>query len=358
MFSLRNDPRCLLRVLALVLASVLNSFLAILEDVYLRLIGVDIDQIELPDDVIFIVGHPRTGTTLLHTMMALDEDRLCCVRTLDVMTPSSPILVRRFLSPRLLRVLEKFMLPSTRPMDRLPLAFESPQEAELATNCISGGASPYAALSYMTNFQRYLDMLSFENAPPSEFAAWEAAFKRFLRKMVYLHPSKRLVLKSPCHTARLDILRKMFPRSRFVWIHRDPIDVIHSALFMADRFFPCCFLTMPSVEQVLEYTLVQHEMIYKSLFDSSVYRSRDLVEVRFDQLDCSTSGALDVLRDVYTALDISDPPVRRVESFLDDLLIVQGFKKNQPVGWGAAVEDEIARRTKSVRTQLGYHAVL
>lgn len=38
------------------------------------------------------------------------------------------------------------------------------------------------------------------------------------------HP-KPLLIKSPVHTARIGLLLDMFPRARFVYIHRHPLQV-------------------------------------------------------------------------------------------------------------------------------------
>ena len=37
-----------------------------------------------------------------------------------------------------------------------------------------------------------------------------------------LYAGRRLVLKSPVHTARVELLLKLFPDAQFIYIHRDP----------------------------------------------------------------------------------------------------------------------------------------
>ena len=45
---------------------------------------------------------------------------------------------------------------------------------------------------------------------------------------------RRLLLKSPVHTARIKILLQLYPDAQFVFIHRDPYTVFKSAANMAD----------------------------------------------------------------------------------------------------------------------------
>lgn len=77
-----------------------------------------------------------------------------------------------------------------------------------------------------------------------DFATWRGAFLWFLRKVTLRHrlhgskaggagpsepdglpPAKPLLVKSPVHTARVRLLLKLFPRARFVFIHRHPLQV-------------------------------------------------------------------------------------------------------------------------------------
>jgi len=56
----------------------------------------------------------------------------------------------------------------------------------------------------------------------------------FIRKVqLFRGTEKRLLLKSPVHTARIKLLLKLFPDAQFVYIHRNPYDVFRSAVNMA-----------------------------------------------------------------------------------------------------------------------------
>jgi hypothetical protein len=48
---------------------------------------------------------------------------------------------------------------------------------------------------------------------------------------------KPLLIKSPVHTARVALLLRLFPRARFVYVHRDPLTVFSSAAHMADTYY-------------------------------------------------------------------------------------------------------------------------
>ncbi len=60
-----------------------------------------------------------------------------------------------------------------------------------------------------------------------------------LRKLTVRHGSeKRLVIKSPVHTARVALLLKLFPDAQFIYIHRNPYEVFQSCVNMAGTSQP------------------------------------------------------------------------------------------------------------------------
>lgn len=73
------------RMLFISLLSVFNSFLACIEHV---LYNSAIYCTDLPDDPIFIIGHPRTGTTLLHNLLSSDTQHFFYATTFCVGFPS------------------------------------------------------------------------------------------------------------------------------------------------------------------------------------------------------------------------------------------------------------------------------
>src|SRR6266542_5002696 len=90
---------------------------------------------------LFIVGHWRTGTTLLHELLILDE-RHTYPTTYECLEPNHFLLTERFL-PRLL----PFLMPSRRPVDNMPAGWDRPQEDEFAL-CMLGQPSPYLTIAF------------------------------------------------------------------------------------------------------------------------------------------------------------------------------------------------------------------
>ena len=116
----------------------ISSALAALQQM---LYGRRIRSLAIDKAPIFILGHWRSGTTLLHELLVLDE-RHTCPNTYACYTPRH-FLVSRYLVPWWL----KFLMPSRRPMDNMKVGWDRPQEDEFAL-CNMGIPSPYMVFAF------------------------------------------------------------------------------------------------------------------------------------------------------------------------------------------------------------------
>src|SRR5262245_36702771 len=105
-----------------------------------QLYGSKLNKVAIREAPIFIIGHWRTGTTLLHELLILDE-RHTYPNTYECLEPNHFLLaeglVKRYL---------KFLVPSRRPMDNMKAGWDRPQEDEFAL-CMMGQPSPYLTIA-------------------------------------------------------------------------------------------------------------------------------------------------------------------------------------------------------------------
>lgn len=256
--------------------AVFNSCLAVVECL---LYGGAIARQKVHPRPVFVLGHPRTGTTLLHNLLAKDTETFGICSTFCAGFPSSFLWFERF------KWILAGMVDSKRPMDNMPLSLDVPQEDELAVNVLSAGASPYMPLAFMTAEPSFRPFFTFDEAPPHLTARWHAAFMHFLRKLSVRCGGRRLLLKSPVHTARVALLRRLFPDAQFVYIHRHPEAVYKSACHMADTTYWYSYLARPTDEQVHEFILSQFVTLWDE-YDKARAAVPDgnLVEVSYDEL--------------------------------------------------------------------------
>jgi hypothetical protein len=216
---LRVSPSSLADLCCDLFFSTANTALGALQEFYH---GPRLSRLELPRDPIFIIGHWRTGTTLLHELLALDP-RNRCPDTLACFAPTHFLL-----TAALVRGWSRFLLPRHRPADAMPVGWDGPQEDEFAL-CNLGVPSPYATMAFPNRPPQFIEYLDLERVGPAQRRHWQRMFVRFLKQLLLQRPG-RLVLKSPTHTFRLPLLLELFPGARFVHMVRNPYALFPSTM--------------------------------------------------------------------------------------------------------------------------------
>jgi len=196
-----------------------NSIMAWMQG---RIYGRRIAETALQTDPVFILGHWRTGTTLLHELLSLD-DRYATPTTYECFAPRH-FLISRSVFTRILR------MPTRRPMDNIEFGWTAPQEDEFAL-CTMGLPSPYRRIAFPNRPPRHFDYLNMETVPVHELARWKSCLMEFVKTLNYAK-QKPLVLKSPPHTGRIKVLLEMFPNARFIHLSRNPYDFVPSTIHL------------------------------------------------------------------------------------------------------------------------------
>ncbi|KAJ1627255.1 hypothetical protein T492DRAFT_842495 [Pavlovales sp. CCMP2436] len=112
------------RVIVLTLSACFNSLLSLVESaVYGRQVAAQ----PIKDDPVMILGHPRTGTTLVFNLLGIDTASYVFPTTYLTTFPFTALTLRP------VKGLVSSALPATRPMDNMELGLDMPQEDELGT---------------------------------------------------------------------------------------------------------------------------------------------------------------------------------------------------------------------------------
>ena len=245
---------------------------------------------------LFIIGHWRSGTTLLHELLMLD-DRFCCPNTIQCLAPGHFLLTERFLS-----VAIGWMLPKQRPMDNVAAGMDRPQEDEFALMNL-GAPSPYRRMAFPRTSSRHPEALDVTLLGPEELARWQATVRRFLTALSVRDP-RRPVLKSPPHTARMGALRAMYPGARFLHIVRDPYVVFSSTKRLWQSMNATQALQVDPGDDLGDYVFEAFEEMYRAFDrDRALLGPGELHEIRYEDLVADPAGRLE---EAYAALELGD----------------------------------------------------
>src|SRR5206468_2792426 len=93
---------------------------------------------------------------------------------------------------------------------------------------------------------------------------WEEAFVWFVKRLTYRDP-RRLVLKSPTHSCRIETLRGLFPDARFVHIVRDPYVVFSSTVNLWKSLYSTHGLQRPTFRGLEEHVFATFSYLYERI---------------------------------------------------------------------------------------------
>ncbi len=185
--------------------------------------GKKIERFMPESDPVFIIGHWRSGTTYLHNLLSKDNQFGFC-STYQSLLPELTLVHQAWLSP-----LIKLMMPSQRPADHVELNLAYPQEEEFAL----GNLLPwsfYYSWYFPKQFSQLLAQHSHARFDEEQLRTqWKVAYSRFIRTALINTGGKIYLSKNPPHTFRIGLLTEMFPKARFIFIIRNPYEVLESS---------------------------------------------------------------------------------------------------------------------------------
>ncbi len=167
---------------------------------------------------VFIIGMPRTGTTILHDILACDPQSRAPL-TWEVMFPSPPPETATFTTdPRIADCAATFPDRDA----QLP-GFDAihPMGPQLTQECVVMMGETMCTPLFHNQFRvgGYEDWLDHE----ADFGPVYDFHHRQLQHLQSRHAGDRWVLKTGAHLWGLDRLLETYPDARIVFTHRDPV---------------------------------------------------------------------------------------------------------------------------------------
>ncbi|QDT00035.1 Sulfotransferase domain protein [Adhaeretor mobilis] len=268
---------------------------------------------------VFILGHWRSGTTFLHELLIRDP-RHNYPTTYQCFVPHHFLLTEKLIAP-----CTEFLLPRRRPMDNMVAGWHRPQEDEFALQ-IMGVPSPYASMMFPKHGEVHREYLTLKELPEEHRTAWKRQLMQFFQRIA-LRDQRRLVVKSPPHTARLATLLEMFPDAKFIHITRHPAELFASTVRLWRSLNSVQGVHVPKDEAWVEdYVIDSFERMYEAFAEDRALLGNDqLAEVRYE--DLAANPKAEVQR-VYEELDLGgfDPAEPTIDAYLDQ---ISNYRPNQ-----------------------------
>ena len=269
-----------------------QRYLRRLLDVRLELEAYEAAHLELNDEAIvepiFVIGPPRSGTTVLHRhLRAVAGHRVA--RGWEFTRPLPP--------------------PDPKTYDHDPRILETADELEFPQAVATGLRSihtysaqmPKECLSAMSFAARSEEFISRYNVPAyvewlqaCDMAPAYAMHRRILRVLQQRMPSARWVLKSPVHLQAVPTLVATYPDASFIVTHREPAEFLASVSSLVATL-RCAFSTSVDAVAIGHYHQDLYQRSLNALVDhvdQKVLPTERTIHVAFKDLVADTSTAV------------------------------------------------------------------
>lgn len=300
---------------------------------------------ELNYPPLFILGHWRSGTTLLHELLVLDK-RHTYPTTYECFAPNHFVVTESIATK-----LFAFLIPSHRPMDNMAAGWHRPQEDEFGL-CNLGLPSPYLTIAFPNEPPQDQEYWTLEHVPPEALRHWKKIFYRFLQYIDRrTKQPQRIVLKSPPHTGRVKTLLEMFPNAKFVHIVRDPFVIFPSTVHLWKTLYSTQGMQKPRFEGLDEYVLENLTRMYERFeVDRQSIPPGNFCELHYETL---VKDPVAGIREVYEQLGLGgfEEVLPAIQGYVD---ATQGYETNKYRELPAELREAIARRWRPYIEKYGY----
>ena len=226
---------------------------------------------------VFIVGHSRSGTSLMHKLLCADAERFSWFMTYELLLPS--VIQKKFVRG-LARLDRRFLDGSVEKRiiaweDRAfakgrkmhPMSLTGPEEDEFTLALPFCSASVAMVFPYLRELQPWncFDQM----LPAHRRRRILDYYGELVRRQLFLNgPEKEHLAKNPVFSDKVESLLEQFPRARFIVMVRNPRETIPSIQKMMERNWKASDCDPERVRDSL-----------KVLFDNSISAYRHPFEV-------------------------------------------------------------------------------
>ncbi len=265
-----------------------------------------IEQTELHPSPVFIIGYWQSGHSLMQHLM-VNDPQFATTSLLHCALPSCWATIE----PLARWVLQR-RSSKTRHVDAMPMSVDGPQGDDLAMANLSE-LSIYHGYSFPNSYDTiFRRTVLFEGVTAAELDEWKQCYRHLLQKVAWHTGRSRLLSRNAAHTGRVRQLLEMFPKAKFIHLHRSPYQVFAA---QAPKWRALCglwALQTPDIDQLVDDTIRLYPVLMKRFFaDCELIPAGQLAEIRYEEL---LANPVSTLRRVYAELDL--PGIEALEQRL------------------------------------------
>jgi hypothetical protein len=295
---------------------------------------------------LFILGHPRSGTTFLQYLVGQDPQFAYC-STFEGLIPHFFLTGGKTLQRAI-----QFAMPATRPQDNVRVSATLPVEEEFAMASMSETSWVHGLYFPKSLPKVFEEEVVFSTDDSSIREHWKERFLLFLKKLAYKYSGKTLLLKSPANTGRLKEIYELFPDARFIHIHRDPYEVYRSTERLYEKILPVLAFHKIDENVLQDHIFHFYESIYKKyLNDRKSISPSQIMDIPYHELVADPMGTM---AKVYSHLSLGD--FQKAKPFLEkEIEETKSYQRNSYPSLDKEIVNRINVQWAFAFEAFGYH---
>lgn len=288
-----------------------------------------IKEHQLKKPPIFILGHWRSGTSFLQSLLSRDPRRGFLHKYASVF-PESFLCSENILKPLIRKITDSFETKKNISQISVSWEWETPGELDIAMITLFSPYSPHWGHVFPADeFDHYMNKFTYFNTTTQEEEAqWKKTCHHLINKVSIKNNNRQLIIKSPANTARIEQLLDLYPDAKFIYIHRNPYDVFYSNVKMWEVILNNLSFQRISREQMINNIFKTYKkLLNQYLQHRALIPENNLIEIRYEKL---IKAPLNILETSYKTLSLEDFDNARssFEDFLSSQMKSSGSKYN------------------------------
>lgn len=270
---------------------------------------------------VFIIGFPRTGTTILHDILAQDPDSRAPL-TWETMFPSPPPEeATADTDPRIARCAATLPTPETETERDRQFRAMHPMGATLSQECVTLMGEAMCTPLFHNQFRvpSYQDWVDTD----ADWSHVYALHERQLQHLQWHRHRDRWVLKTGAHMWGIEHLLRTYPDARIVFTHRDPVKSVTSFASLTSLVRSAGSDRVDPLEVAQDWAgrlqrVIEHAMaVRETVADEGAYPDAIFYDMHFSDF---VADQFAVVTDIYTALGLpmTATGAARMQAFIAD----------------------------------------
>jgi hypothetical protein len=301
-------------------------------------------KLHLKEPPVFIIGFWRSGTTLLHNLLCSDPET-SYTTTFQVVFPHVTISQAWWL-----KRVTNALLPPDRPFDNVSMDMDFPQEEEYGLAAMQP-FSFYNLFTFPVDFDQILkDEFYTGKLLPIQLKDWQSKYKKLVSIAMINTGGTRYLSKNPCNLGRIELMLKMYPDAKFIFIYRNPYTVVESLYQFMLAVFPGTQLQKIPSDFTREKIVKMYVEIMDQYFNSrSAIPVNQLIEIKMEDF---VKDKMTYVKNIYQEFELTGFEIAK--PYFEDYLARNSNYSREPYKIQTETYTLMNRYASKIIKRLGY----